>query len=115
MNDWMCPEFAWDDSYQPDRGKVLREPELKSVESFSRYLDVDGDGICYRSYPGDHPKGAYLLRGSGHTAHAKYTEDPDEYENLMQRLLRKWETAKNYVPKPVLRSRKHQYMPGIAM
>ncbi len=106
MNDWMCPEFAWDDNYQPDRGKVLREAELKSVESFSRYLDVDGDGICYRSYPGDHPKGAYFLRGSGHTAHAKYSEDPDEYENLMQRLLCKWETAKSYVPKPVLRSGK---------
>jgi 2-oxoglutarate ferredoxin oxidoreductase subunit alpha len=105
MNDWMCPEFKWDDNSQPDRGKVLRKEELESMDVFSRYLDVDGDGICYRTYPGDHPKGAYFLRGSGHTAHAKYTEDPDEYTDLVDRLRRKWETAKSHVPKPFLRSR----------
>ncbi|MCZ6561280.1 MAG: 2-oxoacid:acceptor oxidoreductase subunit alpha [Gammaproteobacteria bacterium] len=106
MNDWMCPEFKWDDDYRPDRGKVLRAEELKTMDSYSRYLDVDGDGICYRSYPGDHPRGAYFLRGSGHTAHAKYTEDPDEYTDLVDRLRRKWETAKSHVPEPVLQSRK---------
>ncbi|MCZ6912152.1 MAG: 2-oxoacid:acceptor oxidoreductase subunit alpha, partial [Proteobacteria bacterium] len=105
MNDWMCPEFKWDDNSQPDRGKVLRKEELESMDVFSRYLDVDGDGICYRTYPGDHPKGAYFLRGSGHTAHAKYTEDPNEYTDLVDRLRRKWETIKSYMPEPVLHSR----------
>ena len=112
MNDWMCPEFKWDDNYRPDRGKVLRKKELEAMDSFSRYLDVDGDGICYRSYPGDHPRGAYFLRGSGHTAHAKYTEDPDEYTALVDRLRRKWETAKSHVPEPVLLSR-NQAVAGV--
>ena len=65
MNDWMVPRLEWDDAYRPDRGKVLSADELESAKSFSRYLDVDGDGIPYRSLPGVHPKGAYFTRGSG--------------------------------------------------
>ena len=79
MNDWMVPRLEWDDGYRPDRGKVLSADELEQAKSFSRYLDVDGDGIPYRSLPGVHPKGAYFTRGSGHNKHAAYTEDDDEY------------------------------------
>ncbi|MBT8136211.1 MAG: 2-oxoacid:acceptor oxidoreductase subunit alpha [Gammaproteobacteria bacterium] len=102
MNDWMVPELQWDDSYVPDRGKVLSSAELEQAEQFYRYTDVDGDGICYRSLPGVHPKGAYFLRGSGHNERAEYTEDAEEYKAVVDRLLRKWETAKELVPEPVV-------------
>ena len=78
MNDWMVPDFEWDDDYRHDRGKVLDADELESIEKFYRYLDVDGDGIPYRTLPGVHPKGAYFTRGSGHTKHGAcllYTSD----------------------------------------
>ncbi|MDH3588823.1 MAG: 2-oxoacid:acceptor oxidoreductase subunit alpha [Gammaproteobacteria bacterium] len=100
MNDWMVPELSWDDSYVPDRGKVLNKEELESAANFYRYSDVDGDGICYRSLPGVHPRGAYFLRGSGHNDRAEYTEDANEYQALVDRLLRKWETARQLVPQP---------------
>ena len=70
MNDWMVPELTWDESYRPDRGKVLGEEELQALETFSRYQDRDGDGICYRTYPGVHPTGAYFTRGSVTTSTA---------------------------------------------
>ena len=100
MNDWMVPEFEWDENYVPDRGKILSAEELEEAESFYRYLDVDGDGIPYRSLPGTHPKGAYFTRGSGHTKLGAYTEDADEYQDVIDRLLVKWETARNILPEP---------------
>src|SRR6185369_15129901 len=102
MNDWMCPDLKWDDSYVPDRGKVLDKEEISKLEKFHRYLDVDGDGIPYRTLPGVHPKGAYFTRGSGHTQYGTYTEDSAEYQIVLDRLLRKWETAKKLVPRAVI-------------
>jgi 2-oxoglutarate ferredoxin oxidoreductase subunit alpha len=98
MNDWMCPDLAWDDEYVPDRGKVLTAEDLDGMDKFHRYLDVDGDGIPYRTLPGEHPRGAYFTRGSGHTKLGAYTEDADEYQEVVDRLLVKWETARGLVP-----------------
>jgi 2-oxoglutarate ferredoxin oxidoreductase subunit alpha len=103
MNDWMVPKLEWDDAYRPDRGKVLNAEQLEAAKSFSRYLDVDGDGIPYRSLPGTHPKGAYFARGSGHNKHAGYTEDAAEYTEVVDRLTRKMQHAASVVPAPVFR------------
>ncbi|MDX1517957.1 MAG: 2-oxoacid:acceptor oxidoreductase subunit alpha [Woeseiaceae bacterium] len=100
MNDWMIPEFEWDESYVHDRGKVLSADDLEHMENFYRYLDVDGDGIPYRTLPGTHPKGAYFTRGSGHTKHGAYTEDAAAYQDVVDRLLVKWETARKLLPGP---------------
>ena len=102
MNDWMIPELSWDDNYRPDRGKVLGPKDLAKMERFVRYLDVDGDGITYRTLPGEDPKGAYFARGSGHNRYGAYTEDSGQYQDVMDRLLVKWETAKTMVPDAVL-------------
>jgi 2-oxoglutarate ferredoxin oxidoreductase subunit alpha len=102
MNDWMVPELEWDDSYTPDRGKVLGPEELAEMDRFVRYLDVDGDGIPYRTLPGEDPKGAYFTRGSGHNKYGGYTENSDEYQEIVDRLLVKWDTAKTMVPDAVL-------------
>src|SRR5690242_860773 len=104
MNDWMCPRFSWDDGYRPDRGKVLSAAELEKVEKFWRYLDVDGDGIAARTIPGSSPKGGYFTRGSGHTKFGTYTEDADEYQEVVDRLAKKLANAANAVPGPELRS-----------
>jgi 2-oxoglutarate ferredoxin oxidoreductase subunit alpha len=104
MNDWMIPKLSWDDTYRPDRGKVLSAEELEQSKNFFRYLDVDGDGIPYRSLPGVHPKGAYFARGSGHNKYGAYTEDGDEYVEVMDRLDRKIQRAARFVPAPVVRS-----------
>jgi len=100
MNDWMVPEFRFDESKGFDRGKVLSAEELENMDAFYRYLDVDGDGIPYRTLPGVHPKGSYFTRGSGHTELGAYTEDSREYRKVMRRLLLKWETARSIVPEP---------------
>ena len=100
MNDWMTPEFRWDESYKPRRGKVLTAEQLESIEKFHRYLDVDGDGVPYRTLPGEHPKGSYFTRGSGHNKYGAYTEDAEEYQEVVDRLLVKWETARAMVPEP---------------
>ena len=100
MNDWMIPEFEWDDSYVPDRGKLLSAEELENMDKFYRYLDVDGDGIPYRTLPGVHAKGSYFTRGSGHTKYGAYTEDGDAYQDVVDRLLVKWDTARTLLPKP---------------
>ncbi len=113
MNDWMVEEFHWDGAYKPDRGKVLSEKELEEAAAFYRYLDVDGDGIAARSYPGVHKKGAYFLRGSGHNKFGGYTENSDEYQEVLDRLLVKWETAKTLVPKPVLTKAKKKTKIGL--
>ncbi len=109
MNEWPCPELKWDESYVPRRGKVLDAKALENIERFYRYLDVDGDGICARSLPGVHPKGAYFTRGSGHNKYGGYTEDPDEYQEVVDRLARKFKTAARMVP-PAL----SQQQPGIS-
>jgi len=103
MNDWMVPELEWDEDYVPDRGKVLGADELEKMEKFYRYLDVDGDGIPYRTLPGEHPKGAYFTRGSGHTKLGGYTEDSNEYQEVLDRLLVKWDTARTLVPDAEIR------------
>ena len=101
MNDNMSDPLVWDDKREYDRGKVLNAAELDRIERFGRYLDVDGDAICYRTYPGTHPdKGAYFTRGTSRDEQAVYTEKGEEYENNMLRLLRKWDTIKNHVPRP---------------
>ena len=102
MNDWMCRDLHWDDAYQPDRGKLLGAAELERLEKFYRYFDHDGDGIASRTLPGVHPKGAYFARGSGHTQYGVYTEDAAEYQIVLDRLLKKWDTAKKLVPHPVI-------------
>ncbi len=103
MNDWMVREFQWDENYVHDRGKVLGEEELENIDKFHRYLDVDGDGIPYRTLPGVHPKGSYFTRGSGHTKHGAYTEDSTAYQEVVDRLLVKWETARQIVPEADIR------------
>lgn len=104
MNDWLCEPFAWDDSRRMDRGKVMTAEMLEAGTTFGRYLDVDGDGVPYRTYPGTHPsKGAFFTRGTSRDRFAKYTEQGAAYVDNMQRLLRKFETAKSYVPRPVER------------
>jgi len=100
MNDSVSTELLWDDSRGYDRGKVLNAKELEGRE-WGRYLDSDGDGICYRTYPGTHPtKGSYFTRGSSHNEFAAYTEEGGAYERIMRRLLTKWETANGLVPLP---------------
>ena len=103
MNDWRCPRFTWDDAYRPDRGKVLTAAELEQLPQYFRYLDVDGDGIAARTLPGVHPRGAYFTRGSGHTKLGTYTEDADDYVEVMERLARKIDSAGAAVPPPVIR------------
>jgi len=102
MNDWMCPDLAWDDAYRPDRGKILTSEELAGLEKFYRYVDRDDDAITYRTLPGTHPKGAYFTRGSGHNQYGAYTEDSAEYQVVLDRLKRKFAGAPKYLPKPVL-------------
>ncbi|WP_291985742.1 2-oxoacid:acceptor oxidoreductase subunit alpha [Candidatus Accumulibacter sp. ACC007] len=103
MNQRLCRPFAWDDSVEYDRGKVMTREALDAGSEFGRYLDVDGDGITYRTYPGTHPtKGGYFTRGTTKNAYAGYSEAGPDYVDNMQRLLRKFETAKSLVPLPVL-------------
>jgi 2-oxoglutarate/2-oxoacid ferredoxin oxidoreductase subunit alpha len=105
MNDWMVPRPEWDDTYRPDRGKVLSAEELERIEKFSRYLAENGDEVAARSLPGVHPKGAFFTRGSGHNKHGAYTENPDEYREVMDRLDRKLDAAARAVPEPRLETR----------
>jgi 2-oxoglutarate ferredoxin oxidoreductase subunit alpha len=102
MNSWMSEPFAYPEK-PIRRGKVLDAAQLKKLGGFARYRDVDGDGIPYRTLPGtDHPAAAYFTRGSGHNDKALYSERPEDYENNMLRLARKFETARTMVPKPIL-------------
>ena len=102
MNDHLCKPFDWNDSRLYDRGKVLSAAELDKLSTkWGRYLDIDKDGICYRTLPGTHPeKGAYVTRGTSHNEYAAYTEESAAYERGMNRLLGKWETARHLVPAP---------------
>ena len=100
MNQRLCKPFAWDESRQYDRGKVMTHAELESGKDFGRYLDVDGDGIPYRSVPGDGMP-AFFTRGSGHNEKALYSERSDDYENNLNRLARKFDTARKIAPQPI--------------
>ncbi|HEX9193146.1 MAG TPA: 2-oxoacid:acceptor oxidoreductase subunit alpha, partial [Burkholderiales bacterium] len=107
MNQRLCKPLQWDDSRRYDRGKVMTAEMLDSGKEFGRYLDVDGDGIPFRTYPGTHPsKGGYFTRGTSKNAYAIYSEQGQDYKANMQRLLKKFETAKTLVPKPVLNASK---------
>jgi 2-oxoglutarate ferredoxin oxidoreductase subunit alpha len=105
MNHHLCRPLKWDDSRKYDRGKVMTAADLEAGRDFGRYLDVDGDGIPYRTYPGTHPtKGSFFTRGTSRDRYARYTEEGAPYVDNMQRLLRKFETAKNLVPQPLRRN-----------
>jgi 2-oxoglutarate/2-oxoacid ferredoxin oxidoreductase subunit alpha len=108
MNDWMCPELRWDDAYRPDRGKMLDKEAVLKLEKFYRFLDRDGDGIGYRTLPGVHPKAAYFTRGSGHNQYGAYTEDSAEYQLVLDRLLKKWQTARTLMPRAVIEGEGHE-------
>ena len=100
MNNWMSDPFTYPEKPM-DRGKVLTEEEIRKAGSFARYKDVDGDGIGYRTLPGtQHPAAAYFARGSGHNERAQYSERPDDFERNMERLNKKFETARSFVPRP---------------
>ena len=104
MNHRLCRPLTWDDSRKYDRGKIMTAADLDDAKEFGRYLDVDGDGIPYRTYPGTHPtKGSFFTRGSTRDRYARYTEEGAPYVDNMQRLLRKFDTAKDLVPQPVRR------------
>ena len=114
MNEWLCRPFAWDDSRRLDRGKVMTHEELEAGKDFGRYLDVDGDGIAYRTLPGVHPeRGAYFTRGTSRDPYARYSEEGSVYVANMERLLAKFETAKSLIPAPVARPAKRRTPHGV--
>jgi len=114
MNDWLCEPLAWDDRRRMDRGKVMTHAELEAGKDFGRYLDVDGDGIPYRTLPGTHPaRGAYFARGTTKDRYARYSEEGPVYVDNMDRLLRKFDTAKKLVPAPVRENAKHPTRFGV--
>jgi 2-oxoglutarate ferredoxin oxidoreductase subunit alpha len=119
MNDWMCRRLRWDDSYRPDRGKVLTAEQLERVERFHRYLVTEGNGagdaVAARTLPGVHPKGAYFARGSGHNKFGGYTEDAAEYTEVVDRLARKLDAAARAVPAPEVRTQDGATMGIIAL
>ncbi|MCW5620456.1 MAG: 2-oxoacid:acceptor oxidoreductase subunit alpha, partial [Burkholderiales bacterium] len=114
MNERLCEPLAWDDAHRYDRGKVMTYEALQAGKDFGRYLDVDGDGIAYRTYPGTHPtRGAYFTRGTTKDRYARYSEAGPDYVDNMQRLLRKFETAKELVPAPRLRPARYTTRTGV--
>jgi 2-oxoglutarate/2-oxoacid ferredoxin oxidoreductase subunit alpha len=104
MNDWVVPKLEWDDTYKPDRGHVLTHAELEKMDKFFRYSPENDDAVAARTLPGVHPKGAFFTRGSGHNKFGGYTEIPDEYQEVMDRLARKHKKAAKAVPAPIIRS-----------
>jgi 2-oxoglutarate/2-oxoacid ferredoxin oxidoreductase subunit alpha len=109
MNNWISDEFQYPDAIPIDRGKILSESDLKRIGKFSRYLDVDGDAIPFRTIPGNgHPLAAYFTRGSGHNSSAEYSERPDDYVRLLDRLGSKIRNAAASTPMPLLDSRKSE-------
>lgn len=102
MNDWVVPRFQWDASYQPDRGRVLDSAQLEKIAKFQRYYNEDENHVAARTLPGVDPKGAFFTRGSGHNKFGVYTETPDEYREVMDRLLLKHKAAAKYVPEPIV-------------
>ncbi len=104
MNQRLCKPFVWDENKEYDRGKVMTAEELEAGKDFGRYKDVDGDGIPWRTLPGTHPsKGAFFTRGTTRNPYAMYSERGPDYIYNMERLLRKFKTAANLVPQPIVR------------
>jgi 2-oxoglutarate ferredoxin oxidoreductase subunit alpha len=101
MNDWVIPELTWDDDFVPDRGRVLDDQDLARVAEFFRYTDEDADFVTPRTLPGSASKGAYFIRGSGHDKFGKYTEVPDDYQEVVDRLKKKHAAAAHALPSPV--------------
>ncbi len=114
MQEWLTKPFTWDDSRRLDRGKVMTAEMLEAGADFGRYKEVDGDGIPYRTYPGTHPtKGGYFTRGTSRNPYARYSEEGAVYVDNMERLLRKFDTAKTLVPQPVLKPAKGKTKDGV--
>jgi 2-oxoglutarate ferredoxin oxidoreductase subunit alpha len=107
MNDWVVPRLRWDDSYRPDRGRVLTAHDLEKVPRFYRYADEDETHVAPRTLPGVSAKGAYVARGSGHNRFGAYTETPDEYQQVVDRLARKHHSAAAAVPLPEIHNGSH--------
>jgi 2-oxoglutarate/2-oxoacid ferredoxin oxidoreductase subunit alpha len=105
MNDWVVPELQWDDSYRPDRGRVLSAAELDEIGTFYRYVGEGDEHVAPRTLPGVHPKGAYFTRGSGHNVFGQYTETPDEYQEVVDRLALKHQAAAAHIPAPIIERR----------
>ncbi|HWZ31568.1 MAG TPA: 2-oxoacid:acceptor oxidoreductase subunit alpha [Bryobacteraceae bacterium] len=106
MNDWVVPRLTWDDSYRPDRGRVLDAGQLDEIKKYFRYSPEDENFVAARTLPGVSAKGAFFTRGSGHTKLGAYTEMPDEYQEVLDRLLKKHKAAAKFVPAPVIERRK---------
>ncbi|HLW77384.1 MAG TPA: 2-oxoacid:acceptor oxidoreductase subunit alpha [Bryobacteraceae bacterium] len=106
MNDWVVPRLEWDDSYRPDRGRVLSAEELKQISQFFRYSPWDENFVAARTLPGVDEKGAYFTRGSGHNRFGKYTETPADYQDVLDRLLEKHKASAKFVPAPIVQLRK---------
>jgi 2-oxoglutarate ferredoxin oxidoreductase subunit alpha len=114
MNEWLTEPFRWDDTRRLDRGKVMTAEMLEAGADFGRYKEVDGDGIPYRTYPGTHPtKGGYFTRGTSRNPYARYSEEGAVYVDNMERLLRKFETARDLVPAPISRPAKRKTRDGV--
>lgn len=114
MNDHISKPFEWDDRKQYKRGKVLDAAALDKIEKFGRYLDVDNDGITYRTYPGTHPsKGSFFTRGTSRDEYAVYTESNEAYQRNMDRLIKKWNTIKTYVNPPIAYQEQNQSKYGL--
>lgn len=114
MNDWLCNSLSWNPDRKYDRGKIMSAEMLESGKDFGRYLEVDGDGIPYRTLPGTHPNlGAFFTRGTSHDAYARYSEEGSVYVDGVQRLLRKLNTAKTLVPAPVIRKAERKTPLGV--
>src|SRR5579864_3851409 len=107
MNDWVVPRLKWNDAYKPDRGRVLTAAQLEKIAKFQRYTGEDENQVAARTLPGIDSKGAFFTRGSGHNKFGGYTETPDEYREVMDRLLRKHKAAAKFVPAPII-----QHHPG---
>ncbi|HZL04649.1 MAG TPA: 2-oxoacid:acceptor oxidoreductase subunit alpha, partial [Coriobacteriia bacterium] len=105
MNDWVVPTLTWDDSFVPDRGRVLGAADLDAITHFYRYTDEDADFVTPRTLPGVDPKGAYFIRGSGHDKYGAYTEVPDHYQEVVDRLALKHAAAAEHMPAPIVERR----------
>jgi 2-oxoglutarate ferredoxin oxidoreductase subunit alpha len=105
MNDWVVPELTWDDDFVPDRGRVLHDEDLASVKEFYRYADPDEEFVTPRTLPGSDSKGAYFIRGSGHDKFGHYTESPEAYQQVVDRLKAKHASSATHVPSPVIQRR----------
>jgi len=105
MNDWVVPRLKWNDGYQPDRGRVLSLEDIEKLPKFQRYTNEDENQVAARTLPGVHPKGSYFVRGSGHNKFGGYTEIPDEYRDVMDRLLKKHKASAKFIPAPIVQRR----------